>query len=86
MALIIKILYFYIFDGGETDKTIDGRDGTDDDGENNHAPEPVFHADDFVHNIHVVEWDKGFPTFFSGFFENTPASDNEQNVENDKID
>ena len=85
VRLKIESVWIDFADGGETDGAVDGGDDANDDGENNHTPEPVFHTDDFVRNVHIVKWNEGFPAWLAGFFEDAPARDDVEGVENDEV-
>lgn len=71
---------------GVAAETVDGGDNADDDAKSDHEPEPVFHVDDFEQDVHVVNRDEGFPALFAGFGEDFPGRNDEQNIENDKVD
>lgn len=81
----IESIDVYVCDGSEADQTVYSGDDTNDDADGDHAPKPVFHTDDFIHHVHIVERNEGFPAFLSGLFKNAPGGDDEKSVEDDEV-
>ena len=84
MILEIESVWIEIVDS-VANHAVDGGDNADDNAEADHGPKPFLHTNDFEQNVHVIERNERFPTFFAGFFEDFPVGNDKQDIENYEI-